>query len=166
MSRHITTLVFLAVLAAAGVFVFVTSSSLPERVASHFGSSGVADAFMSCNGYVTFMLAFVVGLPLLTTGIMTLVFRSSTTSLNMPHRDYWLAPNRRASTLAFLIRHNMLFGGGLAVFLSYVHWLVVQANAQQPAVLSNSGIYAGLGVFLLALAGWAVWLWLAFRRTE
>lgn len=160
------TLGFLAVLGAAGVFVFATSGALPERVASHFGSSGAADSFMSHDGYLTFMLACVIGLPLLTAGIMTLVFRGATGSLNIPHRDYWLAPSRRAATIAFLIRHSMLFGACLAVFLSYVHWLVVQANGRQPAVLSNSGIYAGLGVFLLVLVVWTLWLFWAFRRPK
>ena len=166
MSRHIPTLIFMAVLAAAGVFVFGSSSALPERVASHFGSAGAADSFMSRGGYVTFMLAFVVGLPLVTTGIMTLVFRSATTSLNIPNRDHWLAPERRASTLAFLTRHSMRFGACLAVFLSYVHWLVVQANLRQPAALSNSAIYTGLALFALTIVLWTVWLLLAFRTPK
>ena len=166
MKRYISMLIFLAVLIAAGVFVFSSSGALPERVASHFGSSGAADAFMSRGGYVTFMLVFVVGLPLVMTGIMTLVFRSVTTSLNIPNRDYWLAPERRADTVAFLTRHNMRFGACLAIFLSYVHWLVVQANLRQPAELSNSAIYTGLAVFALTIVAWTAWLWIAFRKPK
>ena len=164
--RHIATLIFLAILAAAGVFVFTSSGVLPERVASHFGSSGAADSFMSHRGYVTFMLVFVVGMPLAMTGIMTLVFRSAKTSLNIPNRDYWLAPTRRADTVAFLTRHNMRFGACLAVFLSYVHWLVVQANSRQPPELSNIAIYAGLALFVLTIVLWTGWLLLAFRRPK
>ena len=115
---------------------------------------------------MTFMLVFVVGLPLVMTGIMTLVFRSVTTSLNIPNRDYWLAPERRADTVAFLTRHNMRFGACLAIFLSYVHWLVVQANLRQPAELSNSAIYAGLAVFALTIVAWTAWLWIAFRKPK
>ena len=166
MKRYISMLIFLAVLIAAGVFVFSSSGALPERVASHFGSSGAADSFMSRGGYVTFMLVFVVGLPLVMTGIMTLVFRSVTTSLNIPNRDYWLAPERRADTVAFLTRHNMRFGACLAIFLSYVHWLVVQANLRQPAELSNSAIYTGLAVFALTIVAWTAWLWIAFRKPK
>ena len=166
MKRYISMLIFLAVLIAAGVFVFSSSGALPERVASHFGSSGAADSFMSRGGYVTFMLVFVVALPLVMTGIVTLVFRSVTTSLNIPNRDYWLAPERRADTVAFLTRHNMRFGACLAIFLSYVHWLVVQANLRQPAELSNSAIYTGLAVFALTIVAWTAWLWIAFRKPK
>ncbi len=164
--RHISTVLFLAILASAGLFVFSTGSALPERVASHFGSSGAADSFMSRDGYVIFMLIFVVGLPLVMTGFMTLVFRSATTSLNIPNRDYWLASERRAGTVAFLTRHSMRFGAGLTVFLSYVHWLVVQANLRQAAVLSNTAIYTGLALFVLTIVLWTGWLLLAFRRPK
>ena len=139
---------------------------LKSRVAPHFGSSGAANSFMSRGGYVTFLLVFVVGLPLVMTGIMTLVFRSATTSLNIPTRDFWLASVRRTASVAFLTRHNMRFVACLALFLSYVHWLVVQANLRQPAELWNSAIYAGLGLFLLTIALWTAWLLLALRRPK
>ena len=166
MRRHVPTLIFLAVLAAAGVFVFSSSSALPERVASHFGGSGAADSFMSRRGYVTFMLVFVVGLPLVMTGIMTLVFRSATTSLNIPNREYWLTAERRPETVAFLINHNMRFGACLAAFLSYVHWLVVQANLQQPPELSNGAIYTALALFVITIMAWTTWLLRAFRKPQ
>ena len=166
MRHHVSKLIFIVVLAAAGLFVFITSDALPERVASHFGSSGAADSYMSRSGYVTSMLIFVLGLPLVTTGCMTLVFRSATTSLNIPNRDYWLAPERRADAVAFLNRHSMRFGAFLAVFLSYMHWLVVRANFLQPPQLSNGAIYVGLALFALTLMGWTAWLWIAFRQPQ
>ena len=166
MKRYVPTLIFLAVLAAAGWFVLDSSGALPVQVASHFGRSGMTDSFMSRGGYVTFMLIFVVGLPLVMTGILTLVFRGATTSLNIPNRDYWLAPSRRADSIAFLTRHSMRFGACLTVFLSFVHWLVVRANARQPAELSNSAIYAGALLFVLTIVVWTVWLLLAFRKPK
>ena len=166
MKRHAPALIFLAVLTAAGWFVFNSSGALPEQVASHFGSSGAADSFMSRSGYVTFMLIFVVGLPLVMAVLLTLVFRGATTSLNIPNRDYWLEPARRADTIAFLTRHSMRFGACLAVFLSFVHWLVVRANARQPAELSNSAIYAGAVLFVLTIVVWTLWLLLAFRKPK
>jgi len=166
MSCRISILIFLVILAAAGWFVFNTSGALPEQVASHFGRFGAADSFMSRSVYMTFMLIFVVGLPLVMTVLLTLVFRGATTSQNIPNRDYWLEPARRADTIAFLTRHRMRFGACLAVFLSFVHWLVVRANARQPAELSNSEIYAGALLFVLTIVVWTVWLLLAFRKPK
>lgn len=166
MNRHLSILVFLAVLVAAGVFVVSTGSTLPARVASHFGASGQADSFMSRDGYVAFMLVFVVGLPLVMTGFMALVFRSGSASMNLPNRDYWLAPERRAQLVALLTAHGMRFGAGLAVFLSCVHWLIVRANMQHPPQLDNDLMYVGLALFLLATVLWIAWLWFALRRTQ
>ena len=49
---------FLFPLALLGVLAYVvtTSASLPERVASHFGANGVANGYMSRDGYRTFIL--------------------------------------------------------------------------------------------------------------
>ena len=166
MKRGSSTLIFVAFLAVAGVFVLSTSSALPARVASHFGASGQANSFMSRDGYVAFMLVFVVGLPLVMTGFMALVFRSDSASMNLPNRDYWVAPERRAQLVALLTAHGMRFGAGLVVFLSYVHWLVVRANTQRPPQLDNDLMYAGLALFLLATVLWIVWLWLTLRRAQ
>jgi hypothetical protein len=61
----------------------------------------------------------------------------------------------------FMTKENYTFTACiLVVFLSYVHWLVVLANAHQPPVLSGSGIYAGL-IFLMLLIG--IWSWVLIR---
>lgn len=162
MPVRLSLIIFVVVLAVAGGFVVSTSQALPDPVASHFASSGQANAFMSRSAYVRFMLAFTVGLPLVLGVSMALVFRY-TNKLNLPNRDYWLAPERRAGTVSFLTGHALLLADGLAIFLCYVHRLVVQANAGQPARLASDSMIAGLVILLVATLLWTVWLLLAFR---
>ena len=78
--------------------------------------------------------------------------------MNIPNREYWLAPQRREATAAYVGRHGKRFAVALALFLTYIHGLVVQANAHHPPVLSQPAVLGGLGVFLVAIAlwGWAL----------
>lgn len=142
-------------------FVWVTAASLPPTVASHFGASGIATGSMPRSMYVRFTLGFVVGLPLLLAVISRFALAGPNARINLPNRDYWLAPERRDQTISYLRTHLARFSVVLVVFLCYVHWLVVRANEAQPARLSNHAMFGGLMVFsLFAL----VWTRLLLRR--
>jgi hypothetical protein len=51
------------------------------------------------------------------------------------------------------------------VFLTYVHWLVVQANRHQPPLLSTSSIITGLVVFFAVSAAWLIILYRRFDKS-
>lgn len=151
-------LLLLAVLAA---FVWQTSKELPAVVASHFAANGVANGFMPRAIYAVLIVSMVVGAPLLLALLPAAAMRGEGKKLNIPHREYWLAPERRDDTLEFLHVHGRWFAVVVALFLSYVHWLVVLANRLQPPVLSSRSIITALVVFALALL---VWLWALASR--
>lgn len=155
------TLPLLMLLAAVGVFVWTTSAGLPAVVASHFAGSGQANGFMPRGMYRAIMLGIGIGAPLLVGWLPAMLVKGDGHNLNLPNRDFWLAPERQAATIAFLRGHGQWFAAAVALFLAYVHWLVVLANRLQPPVLSSSAMMAGLVVFFVALA---VWIGALFRR--
>ncbi len=147
-------LLFAFFVACAAAFVWLTSARLPALVASHFGGSGAADGFMPHDTYVCFMLAFVLGFPALLVVLTWLAIASPKTRINLPNKDYWLAPERRAATVVFLRGGILWFGAMLVAFLCYVHWLVVLANEAQPPRLANSWFISGLVIFFAAMLIW------------
>ena len=149
---------------AAAAFVLFTSQSLPTLVASHFDGSGVANGFMPRQFYAWFMLALTAGLPLLLTLLPSLLFRSERIRLNLPNRDYWLAPERKSATVAYLCRHNARFATALTLFLCYVHWLVLRANATAPPRLSSPQFISGLLAFGAFAVAWFAMLLGRFRK--
>jgi len=151
-------------LAAAAVFVLVTSAGLPEVVASHFNASGVPNGFMPRSTYVTVTLAIVVGVPLLLMLPLYLASSGSGSKLHLPNKAYWLRPERRAETVAYLRGQAQLFSVAISVFASYVHWLVVGANGRQPAQLSSSALLVAVAVLLAALVIWLATLYGHFKR--
>lgn len=155
----------MVVLIATATLVVATGASLPEVVASHFGPGGQADGFMTRTGYVTFMLVILLGAAALFWGLPKLLRVLPTASFNLPNRDYWLAPERRDATLDDMERRLRWFACALLVFLAYVHYLVVQANAVQPPVLPERAFFLGMAGLVAAVIAWAVAFIRRFRRT-
>ena len=156
--------VLLLVLVVAAGFVWRTSGELPPVVASHFGSGGAANGFMGKGTYTAFMLAVVIAVPALIGFSGQLVRVLPLQLVNLPNKQYWLAPQRRAATLESLSSLSVPFALALVVFLRFVHWLVVQANAVQPAKLPEGSLFAGLAVFGVATVLWLIVLFRRFGR--
>lgn len=164
MSRRQIPRPFLLLIACAAAFLWLTSQSLPEVVGSHFDASGAADGFMPRRLYVGFMLVVVVVLPLLLVIVQSFVLGSPGARINLPNREYWLAPERRTETLDFLRQHLAHFGSMLVVFLCYAHWLVVRANAVTPPQLAAFWFVGGICVFLASALLWVRTLLGHFRN--
>jgi hypothetical protein len=162
LTASLKTLAILAVLAAG--FVIATSAGLPAVVASHFAGGGQADGFMTGTGYVVFMLAMMAGLATLFGGLPWLLRRLPTSLINMPNRDYWLAPERKAASLDELDGRLRWFACALLVFMSYVHYLVVQANEARPPMLPEREFILGLVAFGVVAIAWMAALMIRFRR--
>ena len=120
-----------------------------------FVASGVANGFMPRAHYVRFMHAFIVALPLVLAYLPALSLNSPKARINLPNREYWLAPVRRAETIKVLREHMVRVAALLVVFLSYVHWLVVRANMVVPPSLPAPWFFGGLLVFVLSVLVWA-----------
>ena len=63
MNPRFSTIALSALLLVLAAFVWLSSSALPEVVASHFGANGAANGFMPRGMYVAILLALVLGVP-------------------------------------------------------------------------------------------------------
>lgn len=156
--------VFLILVVCAILFVCATSLALPEVAASHFGGSGAANGFMSRASYMKFMLLFVVVLPLVLVFVPSISLNNPNAGIRLPNKEYWLAPERQAETVEFLRQHMARFGSMLVVFLCYIHWLVIRANAVVPPRLSTPWAIGGIGAFVVCAIMWSRSLLKRFRN--
>lgn len=155
---------FVMLLIAVCGLVVGTSGALPERVASHFDAAGLANGYMTRDDYRVFMLAFSFGLPLLVVALIGWLPRLAPNLINIPNRDYWLAPQRREAALATLDASALWLGCLLTAMAGGVHWLVIRANAVHPPQLENGPILALLGAFVAGLVCGIVVLMQRFRK--
>ncbi len=145
---------------ACAVHLWINYPALPERVASHFGSNGHADGWMSKSSIAAFQLGMTGFMAVLFLGISKLIQVLPTDMINLPNRDYWLAPARRAATIEALGADMARFGTAMMVFLLGVQEATFRANINHTYQLGS--------LFFLCLFGFlgftAVWLIGLFRR--
>jgi uncharacterized membrane protein len=164
MKTHLSISIFVLVEIVVAAFILYTIGNLPENIASHFNGAGMPNGFMSRAGYTRFMLVFAVGIPALVVCSISLVVRLASGSINVPHKEYWLSPENKASAIQFLQGHVAGLGILIASFMAYIHWLLIKANSVQPPLLPNNLLFAGLGIFLVSMLLWALWLVVRFMR--
>jgi uncharacterized membrane protein len=152
----------LAIAASAVVRVAAVWEELPSLMASHFGPSGRPDANMPRNTFFWLFASIGGG----TSGLMImmpwLLERIPPSLISMPHRDYWLTPERRPQALARMGTWTAWFGVALAVFMFVVLELVLQANLRRSPLANGLFIAALIGFFVVTI-GMVVALYRCFR---
>lgn len=145
---QIVALVLLSVWAFIQNLVYM--SYLPERVAIHFGANGVADNWLDRGQATGMMIALQVLMPWVLVAIATGVKHMPSSMVNIPHREYWLHPERRRATLAYVVGMISFIAVLESILISVMNHLSFTANRTgQP--LNTPVFIAVLGVFLVAV---------------
>lgn len=144
--------------------ILATAGSLPAHIASHFDGAGTPNGFMTKAVYTPFMLVFAAGIPAFIVILMHGLLYLAPDSINVPNREYWLSPERKSATVQFLKGHSTYIGMLTALFVAYVHWLLIRANSLYPPRLSTTLLLSGMGVFVGGLLLWVAWLFIRFKR--
>ena len=161
--RRLAQLVLVAATFVALALAVQQHGTLPARVASHFGPTGQPDGWTTRNGHTLVQTGITLFIAVLFFALATLLPCLPDRFVNLPHRDYWLAPRRRAETLAWLGAMFLWLGALLQGFLSFVFREVWRANtAPQPELHLNS-LWLQVSLFILT-AGLVVTLLFRFRR--
>lgn len=121
---------------------------LPETVASHFDARGQPDGWMSRNLHTTLHAGLIVFIAVFLEGIARLNRRLPDEYLNIPHRDYWLAPERRAATHAWLVTLLRAIGCTVLLFLIGLFHQVYRAN-QGAGLLTTSTLIMSLSLLVV-----------------
>jgi uncharacterized membrane protein len=154
---------FLALVLVAWSQAIWQRAHLPERVASHFNSAGDANGWMTRNAQLGWQIGTVTFVAALLQGIAMLQPRLPTAFINVPNRDYWLAPSRRAASDARI--GNMVRSIGCLVLLFFIalFHLVYLANLS-PAPRLSPVLGSLSALLLLAIVGIVATTVLHFAR--
>ena len=163
---RVPVLSLVALCAAFLLFLEGTKSWLPEHVATHFGGDGRANGWMPRFAAVNFLAALGTGLPLLFCLLGILIRAIPARFFNLPHREYWLAPERREATSAYLANQLIWLGCVMVLFFAALHLVTIAANRQVPARLPIAPFLMVVGVFLATIAVGAVAMLRRFARPQ
>ena len=114
---------------------------LPDRVAIHFNASGEPDNWATRSVATSIMLGLQLGFPMFLMSITPLASKLPNSMINVPHRDYWLAPERRASTLEELSNFMSIIAiAGSCFFIGINHVTYIANRDQIPLPMLPFGI--------------------------
>ena len=163
-SGRTPTLVLVLLYACFLAFWAWSEPHLPDRVATHFNFSGQPDGWMSRSASQAFTLVFGLAFPLFIVVLCFIARFLPVGAINVPNREYWLAPERRKETLAYLLRHSLWFACLAVCLVMGMQYLVVKANQQTPPHMDTSFLLGLAGLFLTGVAVWVLVLFRHFRR--
>jgi hypothetical protein len=162
--NRLSLVLFSALLVASTFHVFNTVGDLPERVAIHFRTDGVADGWINRENYRFLMSSLLVLLPLLLVWLMAGLPRLTNGKGQIPNCEYWFAQERRQQTERFLINHACWLGCLTVAVVYGTHISIARANAISPPALASGRFTTMVVVYLCGLVWWTTAYLRHFRR--
>ena len=138
---------------------------LPENVASHFNAQGEADGYMSKSTHMVMMGALLIGTPAFMFLIAWGLRFMPNDLINMPHKEYWLADERRLESLAVVATGLYSISIATQLLLLYINQLVTWENLGQGG-MSGPYPWVALGVYLGYTIGFCIWLSRRFQLPD
>ena len=163
--RRLAPITFCAATFLALGLAVLQHGTLPARVATHFGADGRPNGWMDRDSHTLAQAGTTGFIAILFFALAAVLPRIPDRFVNLPHRDYWLAPRRRADSLAWLRAMLLWLGALLQGFLSFVFREVWRANARPQPELHLNSLWLQVSLFILT-AGLVVTLLFRFRRPE
>ncbi len=101
---------------------------MPDRVATHFNLEGTPNDWMTKTNATIIMCGFQIGMPFFLIAITLLAARLPASMVNIPHRQYWLHPDRHASSMGYVQLFMNWIAVAFSLFAMAINHLVFMAN--------------------------------------
>lgn len=138
----------------------------PQQMAAHFNAQGDPDRFVTKPEFFWFQIQTLFIVVLVSLPLQVLLLVVPPNLINMPNREYWLAPERKEETLGRLSDFGSLMFGVILLAILAAFEISVYANLQTPvhfnAGLMGAVMAVSMGVIVLML----IRLILSFRLPQ
>lgn len=144
--------IFVVLILTAVVQMVLSFPHLPGRVASHFGPSGAPNGWMSKQSFFAIYAVMIVIAAFIEVFPARSIRRPSA-RINLPHKEYWLAPERRAETFGYFEKYFAWYGCVFLLIMVLIMGLAIEANLNPPPHLPTTptlAIIVGFVAFNIA----------------
>jgi uncharacterized membrane protein len=156
--------VFVLLCVACVVHAVYYYPRLPEQVAYHFGVSGQPDAWGSKMHFLILYLVTVALMAAIFLGLGFAIPKIPNRAINIPNKDYWLAPERRQKTLEYILPLFFWLGSFTMIFLLYLFHQSFQVDLGKAPNLSH--FVLSIGVYLVFTTIWCIAIYRKFSKHE
>jgi uncharacterized membrane protein len=154
---------FLLTAVCASIYFSYYYPLLPKVVASHFDLHGIANGWQPKQMFFEVLAGTTVLSAFLVFGIPTMI-AVMPSLINLPNKDYWLAPGQRAASLEFLSGWFAWFGYAVYFVIIVTFDYAMQMNLHSASGANPARLWymlAGLVVFAII---WTIRLFGRFGR--
>lgn len=153
----------LILLALAAIQIAYYFPRLPAMVASHFDAAGAPNSFAPKGAFLELYVFVLLMLAVISLVVPRLMLVLPPEYVNLPNRDYWLAPQRRESTVTFFCDRFTIFGAGTLALIVAFFQMAIKANlVQQP--FPSTLAFVALGAYFVFAFVWLATILLRFSR--
>lgn len=124
----------------------------PEQMAAHFDIQGLPDRFVSKAEFFWFQVQTLLVMILISLPLQLLFLVLPPGLINMPNREYWLAPERRAETVGRLSSFAAMVFGIILLVIQAAFEISAYANLQMP-IMFNAHLMSMVMVAAVVLIG-------------
>lgn len=137
---------------------------LPSVVASHFDARGIANGWETKQTFFGVFAALTLLSAVFVFGLPKIIAAMPARWINLPNKEYWLAPEQRPATMEFLSVWLAWFGCAVyAVIIAAFHYAVL-VNLSAPQGINPARLSFALACFGVFAIFWTIRLWVRFRR--
>lgn len=124
---------------------------MPDRMASHFAGDGRPNGWQSREAFFLIMFLASASSAIVSFFAPWRIASQPNARINLPNRDYWLAPERRMQTIAYISNFLAWFGCAVLLVLISGTFLAFRANLAPDHRFNSPVLVAVLVAFLFFL---------------
>ena len=129
---------------------------MPSHIAVHFNAAGMADGWGPKQHFFGIIGTVLALLTIMFAGISLLIRVLPDSRINLPNKDYWLAPERRAQTHQRLAGQLLFIGAITMLLLDGVLYLSCMANIPPVSSMPAEILWGMLGSFFTVNIIWTI----------
>lgn len=135
---------------------------LPDQVASHFDARGMPNDWSSKDGFFAIMGGVIALIAVIFLGFGFWLPKLPVSTVNLPNKHYWFAPERKENTLSVLTGYMFWFGAATLALMAGILQQTFEANLNPGQRLERPWLY--LGPYLVVTVIWTISLLWRFGR--
>jgi uncharacterized membrane protein len=116
-------------------------------MASHFAASGMPNGWMTKSQFVVVYALTLLPALMVEFWVARRIAKMDGSRLNLPNKEYWLAPERRAATFAYFEDFFAWYGCVFLLLIVFVMGLAMRANLNPPPRLPTAPVLSALAAF-------------------
>ena len=135
---------------------------LPTKIASHFNESGMVNGYTPSYLFTLWMIVIGLGIPTFVSGIIFSIRFFPSSFLNVPHAEYWRAPQNYKKACSYLFHSSLWFGCTFILGQTAFSHTIAISNLHVPPHLDGNTVATLTALLLILIAVWISALMLRF----